>query len=284
VTKTYVTALVLGLVAEGVLAFDDSVERWLPRMVPGADEITVEQLLRMRSGLPDYLGPLLGHPPDLTVLQRYWSPQRLVQMALTSSDRIAPDRAYRYCNTDYILLGLIVESAAGERVDAQLWQRIFQPLQLEHTTFPTVDSQIRGPHAHGHLRGNASQPYMEFTTLSPSQAWTAGAIVSTPLEVARFFDALLSGQLIDEESLARMIDCAEPLDERSARGLGIVRRSYDNGRVLYGHHGGIPGFTTLVRYPEVHLVFADSRRFAEEWTHRFLTTALADAADPSPNG
>jgi D-alanyl-D-alanine carboxypeptidase len=73
VTKTYVSALVLSLIADGTLAFDDTVERWLPGLVPDGDRITVELLLRMRSGLPDYVGSILGEPPDLANLQRYWS-------------------------------------------------------------------------------------------------------------------------------------------------------------------------------------------------------------------
>jgi D-alanyl-D-alanine carboxypeptidase len=168
-----------------------------------------------------------------------------VAAALAAPDRIEPDSAHRYCNTDYVLLGLVVESATGQRVEAQLWQRIFQPLRLHDTTFPTVDPHVRGPHAQGHVRLNAGMSYLELTALSPSQSWTAGAIVSTPGDVARFFDALFTGELLDDKSLARMTDCSEPLDDRCARGLGIVRYAYEDGNVLFGDHGGLPGFTTL---------------------------------------
>jgi len=195
--------------------------------------------------LPDYTGPLLGNPPNLAVLQHYWSPQALVRTALGSTDRIAPDTAHRYCNTDYTLLGLIVESATGERIEAQLWQKILQPLALDDTTFPNVDPHVRGPHAAGHLRALAADPYIEYTTMSPSQSWTAGAIISTPHDVSRFFDALFSGQLIEDGSLARMTDCTERLDARCTRGLGIVQYTYEGHADFFGHHGGIPGYTTL---------------------------------------
>jgi len=244
-TKTYVAALVLLLRADGVLDLGDTVQRWLPGMVPQADEITVELLLRMRSGLPDYVGPVFGSPPDLRVLERYWSPETLVRMALTGPDRRVPGLGYRYSNTDYVLLGLIVEQATGQRVEAQLWQRLFAPLHLDGTTFPTVDPFVRGPHARGYLRESAEDPYRECTVLSPSEAWTAGAIVSTPIDVASFFDALLGGSLLDSEDLAAMTDCREPLDERCSRGLGIVRYEFGAGVLAYGGHGGVPGFTTL---------------------------------------
>ena len=242
ITKTYVAALVLQLAAEGVLALADTVEEW----VPGGEDVTVELLLRMRSGLPDYVGPLYGDDP-LRALERYWSPETLVHLALAQPDRVPPDTVHRYCNTDYVLLGLVVERATGERVDAQLWQRLFAPLGLVDTTFPTVDPRLRGPHARGHLRTGPPEPYAECTTLSPSDGWTAGALVTTPRELARFWDALLGGQVLDPASLALLTEGRETLSPTAARGLGIVRYSYPDGTVAHGMHGGTPGYTTIVQ-------------------------------------
>lgn len=243
ITKTYVAALVLQLAAEGVLGLGDTVEQW----VPGGEEITVELLLRMRSGLPEYIRRLYGDPPDLRVLERYWSPEALVRLALADPERLPPGTVHRYCNTDYVLLGLVVERATGERVDAQLWQRLFAPLGLHDTTFPTVEPRLRGPHARGHLRSGPPEPYVECTTLSPSDGWTAGAVVTTPRELARFYDALLGGQVLDPASLALMTECREVLDPTASRGLGLVRYSHPDGIVAYGQHGGTPGYTTIVQ-------------------------------------
>jgi D-alanyl-D-alanine carboxypeptidase len=147
VTKVYVATLVLQLVADALLALDDTVEKLLPDLVPAGADITVETLLRLRSGLPDYTTALFGDPPsDLSALERYWSPRQLVAAALASGDRLPPDREYRYNSTDYILLGMMIEKATGERVDAQMWQRIIKPLNLANTTFPTVDPYL--PTAH----------------------------------------------------------------------------------------------------------------------------------------
>ena len=245
VTKTYVTALVLQLLAEGVLAADETVEQW----VPDGAGITVELLLRMRSGLPDYVGPVFGDPPDLSALGRYWSPQMLVRYALTGPDRVPPDQRYAYRNTDYVLLGLLVERATGERVEAQLWQRLFAPLGLDDTTFPTVDPHLRGQYARGYLRAAADHPYQDCTVASPSESWTAGGIVATPRDLARFFAALFAGRVLDADGLARMTTVTERLDDRAARCLGLVR--YDlGGAVAYGHHGGVPGYTTMALQTE----------------------------------
>lgn len=251
VTKVYVSALVLQLAADGLLGLADTVEDHLPGLVPGGDTITVETLLRLRSGLPDYAKQLFGDPPtDLSALDRYWSPHELVAVALAGSDRLPVGSRYRYCNTDYILLGLIIERATGQRVDAQLWQRIVKPLGLSQTTLPTVDPYLRGPHATGHLRTAADSPYVAFTTMSPSGSWTAGAMVATAADVATFLDGLLGGKLLRPDHLARMTDPIEPLDEHRSRGLGIVRFDFGTGDVAYGHHGGAPGYTTVAARTE----------------------------------
>jgi D-alanyl-D-alanine carboxypeptidase len=244
-TKVYVATLVLQLVADGLLTLTDTVQRWLPGVVPQADGITVESLLRMRSGLPDYTPRILGDPSDLSALQRYWSPQALVRVALSSDDRQPPDTAHRYSSTDFILLGLIVEQATGERLDAQLWQRIFAPLRLDATTFPTVDPHLRGRHATGYLKASADAPYAECTVMSPSESWAAGAIVATPGDVAAFFDGLFTGALLDPAGLALLTDCREPLDSWRSRGLALVRYDFDTGITAFGGHGGVPGYTTL---------------------------------------
>lgn len=245
VTKVYVATVVLQLAAEGALSFADSVQRWLPDAVPHGEAITVEMLLRMRSGLPDYVGPIFGDPPDLRVLERYWSPEQLVRTALTGHDRIAPDTEFRYSNTDYVLLGLIIEKATGQRIDAQLWQRIFKPLNLNNTSFPTVDPHMRGRHATGYLRDTATSPYVECTTLSPSEAWTAGAIVATAGDVAAFLDGLFGGAVLDPGSLVHMTDCTQVIDDYRSRGLGILRCDFGAGNVAFGQTGGVPGYSTV---------------------------------------
>jgi len=164
--------------------------------------------------------------------------------------RIPPGREYRYSNTDFILLGMMIEEATGERVDAQMWQRIFRPLNLTDTTFPTVDLYLRGPHAKGYLRTSPDDSYTEFTEMSPSEAWTSGAIVATAADVAAFLDALFAGPLLPAELLSRMIEPTQEIDRYRSRGLGVVRLDYGTGNVAYGHQGGMPGYTTVAARTE----------------------------------
>lgn len=251
ITKVYVATLVMQLIAEGALDLEDTLEERLPGLVPGGEAITVEMLLRMRSGLPDYLGPLLGDPPtNLSALQEYWAPEALVTLALSGPDRLPPDTRHRYCSTDYILLGLIIEQVTGLRVDAQLWKRIVKPLRLDNTTLPTVDPHLRGPHAKGHMRFSADMPYTELTSITPSESWTSGAIVATAADVAAFLDGLLGGLLLPPAYLSRMTDGAQRLDEHRSRGIGLVRFDFGTGNIAYGHHGGMPGYTSVAARTE----------------------------------
>jgi D-alanyl-D-alanine carboxypeptidase len=245
ITKTYVSALLLQLIREGAFARTDTVERWLPGLVPDGDTITVELLMGMRSGLPDYVEPLLGNPPDLARMAGYHRPEDLVAISVAQPDRRPPGESHAYCNTDYVLLGLIIERATGTRVDALLWQRILDPLGLHGTTFPVADRRLRGPHATGHAGMSAREGYQEVPELSPSAAWTAGGMVSTPRALGRFFDALLDGRVVDPADLETMTARTEPLADGVWRGLGLVRYEHADGTVAFGHHGGIPGYTTI---------------------------------------
>jgi D-alanyl-D-alanine carboxypeptidase len=245
ITKTYVSVLLLDLLREGAFARTDTVEHWLPGLVPGGADLTVDLLLRMRSGLPDYVWPLLGDPPDLSRIVRYFRPEELVAVAVAQPDRNPPGQSHRYCNTDYVLLGLIVESATGTRVDALLQERLLRPLELHDTTFPTVDGRLRGPHATGYLRTAADAPYQPVPLISPSEGWTSGAMTATPRDLGRFFDALLDGRVVDPADLETMTAPAEPLGDGAWRGLGLVRYERPDGTVAFGHHGGVPGYTTM---------------------------------------
>lgn len=247
VTKTYVATIVLQLAAEGRLALDDPVQDYLPDLIPGQDPVTVRHLLRLRSGLPDYVPALTGSL-DLTVFARYWSPHELIALALDQPGRGAAGREFRYSNTDYLVLGLLVEAVTGEYLEAALWRRVCYPLELRETGLPCADPYLRGPHATGYLRMPGGDPE-EFSTVTPSESWASGAIIATPGEVARFLDALLGGDLLSPRELAVMLDVL-PADDQRAYGCGIYRYLLPDGRAVYGHRGAVIGFTCLaVRSP-----------------------------------
>jgi D-alanyl-D-alanine carboxypeptidase len=201
--KSYTAAVVLQLVGEGKLRLDDNVEHWLPGLVPNGRNITIRELLNHTSGLFDHekdqriLAPYLkgdfGH---------YWAPIQLVRMAVSHTPNFAPGKGEEYSSTNYILAGLIVEKVTGHSIGAELRNRIFRPLHLSDTSYPTTPA-IPGPHAHGYFV-REHPPAIDVTGISPSISPSAGAIFASADDVADFYRALLSGHVLKPELLEAM--------------------------------------------------------------------------------
>jgi D-alanyl-D-alanine carboxypeptidase len=242
IAKSFVATVVLQLVGEHKLSLEDTVERWLPGLVPNGDRITVRQLLGHRSGLFDFsadprvLRPYLNGRPGY-----YWSPRRLVGIAVSHHPLFAPDTGVSYSSTGYVLLGLVVEAVTGASMGAELQRRIFDPLGLRGTSFVT-STRIEGPHAHGYLVV-PGKPLQDVTAISPSFYWTSGNIVSTAGDVARFYGALFRGRLLTPALMRAMT--ATAADRRGVHwGLGVATGRLACGSA-WGHDGAVPGYDSV---------------------------------------
>lgn len=237
VAKPYVATVVMQLVEEGELGLEDTVEQWLPGTVPNGEQITLRQLLRHQSGTADY-----GQDPR--VLQPYiegdlgyvWTPEELVEIANEQGSVFRPGEDVAYSNTNYALVGLIVEEATGNPLGEELRTRIFEPLELTDTSFAT-DGRIEQPYAHGYLLGEGKP--IDATEVYPFY-WGAGNIVADVDDVARFYSALFQGDLVSPESLEEMKKTV-PENPDVAQGLGLVSGEFECGR-YYGHDGSAPGY------------------------------------------
>jgi len=245
-TKPYVAALVLDLVEEGALALDDTVDDLVPGLLPDGDSITVRDLLGHRSGLYEY-------SEDPRVLRPYldgdfayeWAPEDLVDVAAGHGPQSEPGADVLYSNTNYTVLGLIVERVTGNDLGDELDARIFEPLGLDDTSFET-DTRLPVPHANGYLIGEGKA--QDVTEISPSHYWGAGNIVSDAGDVARFYTALLEGELLNQSSLAEMTSTVEETDGLD-RGLGLAHGEEPCGE-WYGHDGSVPGYFSVARHME----------------------------------
>ena len=244
VTKTFTATVVVQLVGEGKLWLDEPVERWLPGVVPNGGNITVRQLLVHTSGIRDFDDP-----------QGLMGPREVIAGPLSQPPLFAPGSAWSYSNTNYILLGLIVESVTGSSFAQQLRQRILTPLRLRDTTFERSprDVAIRTPFAHGYDLVSSSRP----RDVTPFKGhWASGGVVSTVDDLARFYSALLGGRLLRKDLLGRMLttvptanapnDPNGPWGPSVRYGLGIRALRMACGKTAWGHWGGLPGFHTAV--------------------------------------
>ena len=267
-TKPFVATVVLQLVEEGRLSLSDTVERWLPGILPYGDQITVRQLLNHTSGVPDYF-----FEPFLELYGgnrfRSWRPRELVALIADRPPDFPAGTAWSYSNTGYVLAGLIVERVTGHRLGRELKRRIFRPLRLRDTSFPTDFPFLLGRHARGYSleldveQGFIEGPLFDITVYNPSFAWGAGNIVSDVEDLARFFRALLGGRLLPPALLAEMKTPVE-IEPGFGYGLGLDVSDSPCGP-LFGHSGSIPGFLNTMLS-------------SEDGTHQF--GAMMNANEP----
>jgi D-alanyl-D-alanine carboxypeptidase len=283
ITKMFVAVVVLQLVVEQRLRLGDTVERWLPGLVPGGGRITVRNLLEHTSGLADYANDASFLRRTVAEPRRRWTPRELVRVALAEGPVARPGKRFAYASTNYVLLGLVIERATGTSLERQLRRRILAPLGLHDTSF-TPGPRIPGRYVHGYapsaydgIVGDLATA-RDRSTVSASWAWAAGAIVSTASDLSRFLGAVLRGRLLPP----RLAELMRP--PAGARyGLGLATFRTPCGRAI-GHTGALLGIVSAAwSSPDgSHRVVAMSNSYpllpsAETAFRRLLDASFCDA-------
>lgn len=228
VTKTFTATIIFQLAAEGKLRLDDTVERYLPGVVPGGQHITIRELLGHRSGLANFT----DYTDWLARADRSTStrPIDVLRFAASQPRTFRPNSGWEYSNTNYVALGLIIERITRQSFAQELEQRILRPLGLRHTQLATSRT-LADLHDQG---------------ANPNLAPAAGGIVSNAPDLVRFFSALLSGRILSRGSLAQMKQTFTlGSGSNVADGLGIFSTRLPCG-LVWGHTGGILDYGTLV--------------------------------------
>ncbi len=226
VTKTFVAATVLELVDEGRLSLDDSVRRFLPDVSQVSREITIRQLLDHTSGLADVFNDatrrgLEEHP------ERAWSTRQL--LTTLHAPWYQPGEGWAYANTNYYLLGMLVERVTGSTLEQEIERRFLDPLDLGSTRMLSAD--------------DPSSP------LAPAWAtifWASGAMTSSAADLARWGDALYDDDVPQYALLDRSTARAMFRFNRDDYGLGVKRFEELAPRRAYGHTGLLNTYTTLL--------------------------------------
>lgn len=233
-TKPVVATVVMQLVQFGRLSLDDTVESWLPGLVARGDRITVRQLLSHTSGLPDYTRVPAAWP----ILERTPVDQRaLVVAAGRAPPLFEPGTGQAYANTNYALLGLVVERVTGLRLEDVMQQRVFGPLGLRSASLRA--SRVREePVAHGYVHGT------DATGWDLTWGWAAGGLVTDASDLDRFFAELLAGDLLSPRLVDEMAQpAAGTLGAWSGYGLGLALLPTPCGTAV-GHSGVVDGYVS----------------------------------------
>ncbi|MFF3538122.1 serine hydrolase domain-containing protein [Streptomyces sp. NPDC002466] len=249
-TKTFTATVVLQLVGEGRMSLEDTVEHWLPGVVRGngndGGRITVRQLLRHTSGIPD-VGPEI---PALNTAAGYraerfrtHTPEELVRLAMRHPPVFPSGTGWSYSNTNYTLAAMIIHEVTGRSWAREVTDRIIRPLGLEDTGAPGPFPFVPGPHARGYAAFGTGTD-IDVTTLDPSMAVGSGSIISTTHDLSRFYAALLGGRLLDSAQLDEMT-ATGPAPGLGARyGLGLGEIPLSCGGSYFGHPGELLGYHT----------------------------------------
>ena len=252
-TKTFVAVVVMQMVQEGRVGLDEPIETYLPGLIRGegidGSKITVRQLLQHTSGLPEHTDYYFSsNAAALENIQHYIPARDLLDVALSKPAAFEPGTQWSYSNTNYIVLGMLIERVSQRPVGEQIDQRIIKRLGLSHTYFPgNGEKKIRGSHPQGyHINGEGVLE--DVTEMDASLPWAAGAMVSTPSELNTFFQAVLDGRLLTQTSIDEMkngaVDASSHLGPGTVYGLGLIGTSLSCGGTSWGHGGTIHGYQT----------------------------------------
>jgi D-alanyl-D-alanine carboxypeptidase len=295
VGKTFAAALALQLVKEGKIGLDDKIEKylgkekWFPRL-PNAHEITIRQLMNHTSGLVRYEFKE-QFTKDLTAdPNKVWRPEELLSYLFDTTAPFAAGKGWDYSDTNYIVLGMIIEKVTGKKYYNEVTRRFLTPLKLNNT-IPQDRRELKGV-----VQGYAG-PNNPFGgkdemisggkfIINPQFEWTGGGMVTTAEDLARWAKAMYEGKSIPSELLPEMLDgvAAPMLGKETKYGLGVIIRKTRAG-VSYGHSGFFPGYMTDVMYfPDKKIAVAvQVNTSVPQNLGRPLGRVLVDAAEIAGN-
>lgn len=243
VTKTMTGTLILQLVDQGKLRLDETIERWFPQL-PDARNITIRDLGSMSSGLASYT-------TDSAITNQYfahptmaWNPNALIAGGAALPRLFAPGNGFNYSDTNFVMLGRIVELVTHTPLAQAMQSMLFKPLGMRNSTYPT-NNRLPSPFWRGYtVQGSEHGNVLDATNWSPSFAAGAGQGISTLGDLHRWARALGTGSLVRPATQrARLVP--NPASEAGGRAYLFALGS-DHGWL--GHEGSIPGYNTQVQY------------------------------------
>ncbi|MEU3841079.1 serine hydrolase domain-containing protein [Streptomyces sp. NPDC028635] len=246
-TKTFTVTAVLQLVDQGKIGLDDTIDKYVSG-VPNGNKITIRQLAGMRSGLFNYSADEDFYKALTSDPKRPFTPQQLLAYAFKHPVLFPPGQQFYYCNTNLILLGLVVEKESGQKLNDYIQHRILDPVGLKHTLFPT-GNEFPTPHSQGYTNQTATGKVEDSADWNPSWGWAAGAMISQLDDLRVWARTVATGKLPNGGDMIspatqkqRLMTPATPIPG-AGYGLGIF-----NVQGWIGHNGSLPGYESLTIY------------------------------------
>jgi D-alanyl-D-alanine carboxypeptidase len=252
-TKSFVAAVVLQLAQEGLIDLNATLDRWFPDL-PNSKFITLRQVMGHQSGIPDRDYDSLDPKPSS---DSYWKPQDIVELAYSTNPICYPGN-YTYSNTNYVLLGMLIEKETGESRAEQVQKRLLNPLGLKDTYTATEEDypQSRLARGYSHDKGEP----VDVTHLYPmSFAGPSGDMISTAGDLVKWLEAIFNGDVVEEpylkEFVTAQVEGTYPGTAMSAHALGTMIFSYNDLEVV-GYRGALQGYISIMAHEREHSISA----------------------------
>lgn len=266
ITKSFTSAIILQLENENKIKIDDKLANSLTQY-PKWGDVTIRSLLDMTSGVPNYTDTPFWNVQESDNISRVWTNQQLIAFVYPTANFAPPMRKdYYYTNSAYVLAGMVIEKLTSDSFLNQVNNRIIKPLNLANTFYPTqsLDPQILSRQAHGYYYNQYDSPNLvgkDVTANDLSWAGAAGAMLSTPEDVALWIHELFAGNKIlkpeQHKELTQIVslNTGKPLkhltaDDDRGFGLGVIQ-AYDNSSPqgnYWFYEGETLGFRAIYSY------------------------------------
>ncbi|MGH7468340.1 MAG: serine hydrolase domain-containing protein [Longimicrobiales bacterium] len=278
ITKQFTSAAIMKLVEQGRVKLDDDLSKYVPQFPLQGKTVSIRQLLNHTSGIHSYT----SSPGWSKTWNDELSPDAIVKFVAADTFDFAPGTAYRYNNTGYVLLGMVIEKASGQKYANYLDAQFFKPLGLRQTSYCPLKTSDPA-FALGYSKGPSGTVRAQFLHLS--HPFSAGALCSTVGDLVKWQRALDGGKAVSPASYALM-STADSLNSgrRINYGFGLVPGVF-NGHKTVSHTGGIPGFATAATYvPDDSLSIVVFTNFDGESPQRLVQNLLRVAYGEAPVG
>ena len=267
ISKLFTSLTVLSFVDEGLVDLDAPLSQYV-ESVDVAEEVTVRDALQHTSGIPDYTEIPDFRGVIVTDPTREWTPEESVDLVQASELDFEPGTAFVYSNTNYIVLGLLIEEVTGMAYHEAVRETLISPLGLTDTYVAGVEDGAEPFGGYYDVLGSIEPLTFDYTSIATS-AWAAGAVVSSGHDLHRVMSALFAGEIISPELVTQMTANPE-------YGFAIYVPGFTSETPLFGHDGRMPGSGTFyVHAPETGItVFTVSNA-----DHLKVTPATAGVAE-----
>lgn len=235
ITKTFTAIVIMQLIEEKKLKLDTQLSVFYPK-VNNADKITINDLLHQRTGIPDYINQ------DSITKEELNAPnlkEAIFNKIENYNSLFEPNSQYAYNNSNYYLLGGIIEKITKKSYSENIEKRIINKIGLKNTFYPKEGVKTINNESYSYIYSGSS--WEKIDEWKNDIAYAAGAIVSTPSDLTNFMRALFQGKLVKKNSLEEMKTL------KDSYGMALIQFPFGERR-FYGHTGGIESFRAVVGY------------------------------------